>query len=142
MGLDDPIKKMSKSSQNKNHAIYLLDSPEIIRDKIAKATTDSKKDIRFDKKRPGIYNLLNIYELFTNKKRKEIETKYEGKGYADFKEDLAEIIIKGLKPVQDRYKELTSDPNRIDSLLDEGANRIEPLADKLLSKVKKKVGLV
>jgi tryptophanyl-tRNA synthetase len=80
--------------------------------------------------------------LFTNKKRKEIETKYEGKGYADFKEDLAEKIIKGLKPVQDRYKELTSDPNRIDSLLDEGANRIEPLADKLLSKVKKKVGLV
>ncbi|MDP2931945.1 MAG: tryptophan--tRNA ligase [Chloroflexota bacterium] len=141
MGLDDPTKKMSKSEANPGHAINLLDSPETIRSKLMRATTDSLRDIRFDEGRPGIYNLLVIYELFTGLRRPEIEARFTGKGYADFKRELGEIVVEGLRPLQTRYRELTSDPTYIDSLLSEGASRARPLAEKTLAAVKKKVGL-
>ncbi len=141
MGLDDPTKKMSKSEANSGHAIYLLDSPAEIRAKIMSATTDSLREICFDENRPGIYNLLAIYELFTGLKRLEIETKFEEKGYAYFKKELAEVVIDGLRPLQTRYRELAADPGYIDSLLTGGAVKVRPIAEKTLTIVKETVGL-
>ncbi len=141
MGLDDPTKKMSKSEDNPGHAINLLDSPDEIRAKIKRATTDSQREIRFDENRPGIYNLLVIYEIFSGLSRAEIEARYEGKGYAQLKKDLGEVVVEGLKPLQSRYRELTAEPGHIDSLLAEGASRVRPLAEKTLALVKSRVGL-
>jgi len=141
MGLDDPTKKMSKSEDNPGHAINLLDSPDEIRAKIKRATTDSRREIRFDENRPGIYNLLVIYEIFSELSRAEIEAKYEGKGYAQLKKDLGEVVVEGLKPLQSRYQELTAEPGHIDSLLAEGASRVRPLAEKPLALVKSQIGL-
>jgi len=142
MGLDDPTKKMSKSETVPGHAINLLDSPDDIRAKIMRATTDSLREIRFDESRPGIFNLLTIYHLFSGQSQKEIETQFEGKGYNDFKKALAEVVIEGLRPLQERYKELTADPTRIDSILADGAARARPTAEKVLAKVKRRVGLL
>jgi tryptophanyl-tRNA synthetase len=141
MGLDDPTKKMSKSEDSRVHAIHLLDSPDDIRSIVMKATTDSLKKIRFDERRPGIYNLLVLYELFSNVQRTEIEARFEGKGYADLKRELSEIIIEGLRPLQSRYRELTDDPSYIESVLSEGALRIRPRAEKVLTQVKTLMGL-
>ena len=141
MGLDDPTQKMSKSEEQPGRTIYLLDSPDDIRAKIMKATTDSLREIRFDENRPGICNLLVIYELFTRQGREEIEARFEGKGYVDLKRELAEVIVERLSPVQSRYRELTADPTYIDSLLTEGALRIKPVAEKTLALVKNRVGL-
>jgi len=141
MGLDDPTKKMSKSETASGHAINLLDPPDDIRSKIMRATTDSLREIRFDASRPGIFNLLTIYHLFSKQSQKEIEAQFEGKGYSDFKKALAEVVVEGLRPLQERYKELTADPTHIDSILADGANRARPMAEKVLAEVKKKVGL-
>jgi tryptophanyl-tRNA synthetase len=141
MGLDDPTKKMSKSETASDHAINLLDPPDAIRAKIMRATTDSLKEIRFDESRPGINNLLTIYHAFTGQSQKDIEAQFEGKGYSDFKKALAEVVVEGLRPLQERYKELTADPTRIDSILADGANRARPTAEKVLAEVKKRVGL-
>ena len=141
MGLNDPLKKMSKSENDADHAIMLLDSPDDIRSKIMKAKTDSLREIRFDEERPGIHNLLTIYHLFSGSDRKDIETRFEGKGYADFKRELAEVIIEGLRPIRSRYEELTADETHIDSLLEKGANKARPIAQKVLNSVKENVGL-
>jgi tryptophanyl-tRNA synthetase len=141
MGLDDPTKKMSGSEEGPNHAIALLDTPDIIRGKIMRATTDSLKEIRFDESRPGINNLLTIYQIFTGEKKQDIEAKFENKGYGDLKKALAEVVIEGLRPLQERYKALTAEPGHIDAILKEGAAKARPLAEKMLTEVKKKVGL-
>ena len=141
MGLDDPTKKMSKSDSGPGHAIQLLDTPDEIRSKIMRATTDSFREIRFDESRHGVNNLLVIYELFTGLGRADIEAQFEGKGYADLKRELAEVIIEGLRPLQTRYQELTSDPGHIDSLLTEGASNLRPTAEETLGVVKDRIGL-
>jgi len=141
MGLDDPTMKMSKSEERPGHAIYLLDSPDEIRDKIMRATTDSRRDVLFDESRPGIFNLLSIYQLFTKKSQAEIEAHFEGKGYSDLKKELSKVVIEGLAPLQTRYKQLTADPAHIDRLLTECANRIRPTAEETLARVKERVGL-
>ncbi len=141
MGLDDPEKKMSKSEPGSNHAINLLDPPDVITEKIKRAATDSMRDIVFDENRPGIYNLLVIYELFTGKKRKDIEEHFAGKGYADLKKELAEVVIEGLSPIQKKCRELLADPGYIDSLMAKGAERARPMAEKTLARVKEIIGL-
>ena len=141
MGLDDPTRKMGKSAGKPGHAIFLLDSPDEIRGKIMRATTDSSREIIFDEERPGIYNLLEIYELFSGMSKRDIESKFAGYSYSDFKEELAEAVIKGLKPLQDRYKEMTENPETLDKLLKEGAEKARPLAEKTLARVKEKIGL-
>lgn len=141
MGLDDPAKKMSKSDEHPGHAIYLLDTPDEIRGKIARATTDSLREVRFDDSRPGITNLLGIYELFTQLPRPQIEARFEGKGYMDFKKELADVIVNGLQPLQSRYRELAEDPVYIESVLAEGASRAQPVAAKMLDEVKRRIGM-
>jgi tryptophanyl-tRNA synthetase len=141
MGLDDPTKKMSKSEAASGHAINLLDEPDAIRTKIMRATTDSLREIRFDEERPGIFNLLTIYQGFTGEKEKDIESKFEGKGYGDLKKELAEVVVEGLRPLQERYHELTAEPGRIDGILKEGADKARPTAEKTMARVKEKIGL-
>jgi tryptophanyl-tRNA synthetase len=141
MGLDDPTKKMSKSENAPNHAIGLLDTPDVTRKKIMRATTDSQTTVVFEPSRPGIYNLLTIYQTLTGENKKDIEAKFEGKGYGDFKKALAEVVIESLRPLQERYKALTADPTHIDSILKAGAEKARPLAEQTLAEVKQKIGL-
>ena len=141
MGLSDPTKKMSKSDAAADNVIFLLDSPDIIRSKVMRATTDSLREIRFDESRPGIYNLVTIYELLSGMSRAEIEARFEGKGYAEFKQELADLIIEDLEPLQVRYRELIAEPVHLDELLTDGASRVRPLAERTLAVVKDKVGL-
>jgi tryptophanyl-tRNA synthetase len=141
MGLDDPTKKMSKSETATGHAINLLDPPDAIRGKIMRATTDSHRDILFNERRPGVNNLLTIYQSFTGESRADIEAHFEGKGYGDLKKALAEVVIEGLRPLQERYRELTSEPGRIDAILAEGAAKASPIAARMLGEVRARVGL-
>ena len=141
MGLDDPTQKMSKSEEQPGRAINLLDAPDDIRGKIMRATTDSRREIRFDENRPGINNLLVIYEQFTGQGREEIESRFEGKGYVDLKRELAEVVVESVSVVQTRYRELTADPAHIDRLLAEGADKVRPIAEKTLALVKERVGI-
>lgn len=142
MGLVNPTAKMSKSENNPDDAIYLLDPPEVIRQKIAGATTDSSTEgVRFDPGRPGIYNLAVIYQLFSHETPEAIETRYRGKGYADFKRDLADVVIDGLRPLQSRYADLARDPAEIERLLKQGAYCASSVAERTLREVKERVGL-
>lgn len=141
MGLDDPTIKMSKSEDRPGHAIYLLDTPEAIKGKIMRATTDSQRGMRFDESRPGVTNLLSIYQVFTGKKKEEIEAHFAGKGYAELKRELVEAVTAGLAPLQKRYKELTADPAYLESLLKASADRVRPMAEKTVALVKERMGL-
>ncbi len=141
MGLDDPNKKMSKSEANPGHSIGLLDTPDVIRAKFMRATTDSLRDIVFDEKRPGVYNLLVMYEVFTGQSRKDIEAHFAGKGYADLKRELGEAVVESLKPFQTRYKEITADPQYIEKILVESASRVRPTAEKTLARAREHIGL-
>lgn len=141
MDLIEPTKKMSKSDERFGHSVPLLSSADEIRSQIMGATTDSGKEIRFDEGRPGIFNLLEIYEGVTDLSRTEIESKFEGKGYGDFKKDLADRIIEFLEPFKKRYQEFTDDPANLEAILKEGRNRAEELAVRKLDEVKDKVGL-
>ncbi|MGL2747384.1 tryptophan--tRNA ligase [Helicobacter pylori] len=140
MGLDDPKVKMSKSHQGANHAIFLLDEPDIIVKKIKKAATDSMGVIAFDEKREGVFNLLKIYMLLSNESPENIEERFKNKGYGDFKKELAEVMIQSLKPIQERYKEISDD--EVKAVLDHGVEKARPLARATYQKAKELMGLV
>ncbi|WRA40408.1 tryptophan--tRNA ligase [Helicobacter pylori] len=140
MGLDDPKVKMSKSHQGANHAIFLLDEPDIIVRKIKKAATDSIGVIAFDEKREGIFNLLNIYMLLSDESPEKIEERFKNKGYGDFKKELAEVVIQSLKPIQERYREISDD--EVKAVLNCGAEKARPLARATYQKAKELMGLI
>jgi len=141
MGLSNPAKKMSKSEEKREDAIFLLDSPDDLRNKIKRATTDSLREIRFDRDRPGINNLLTIYQLLTEKDREEIEEHFAGKSYKELKEELAEVVIENLRPLQERYRELTGEEDYLDDKLTRGAERAGAYAEEKLRQVLEKMGL-
>lgn len=141
MGLSNPEKKMSKSEEKRDDSIFLLDSPDEIRSKFKRATTDSLREIRFDENRAGITNLLTLYQLMTEKNREEIEAHFEGKSYKDLKEELAEVVIESLQPLQQRYSELTSESGYLDQMLQKGAERADLQAEKKLKEVYEHIGL-
>lgn len=144
MGLDDPAKKMSKSTISPSNYIALLDRPETIKEKIKRAVTDSGMEIKYDMaKKPAISNLLTIYSLFSGKSIEELEKQYkDSKGYAKFKEDVAEAIITDLTPFQERYEKIVSDEKRLNEILKYGKNKATELAEKTLKEVKEKIGLL
>lgn len=142
MGLDNPESKMSKSAKGENHAIFLLDSPEIITRKCKKAVTDSQSNIVFDESRAGLYNLLCIYEIFTQKSRESIEAEFAGKGYGHLKMALAEVIIESLRPIQQSYVKISQDKAYIQSVLTKSADSIRPIAKNTYENAKRLVGLV
>lgn len=141
MGLDEPTKKMSKSEAGKFHAVYMLDEPNVILKKVKRATTDSLRDIRFDESRPGVFNLLSIYQAFTGESVEEIEAHFDGKGYGDLKKELAEVIIEGLRPIQERYAQFIADPAQLDALLAQSADKIRPIAETTMKRVYERLGL-
>lgn len=141
MGLSNPEKKMSKSEEKREDAIFLLDSPDEIRIKIKKATTDSSREIRFDDNRPGVNNMLTIYQLLTGKGRSEIEEHFYDKNYKALKEELAEVVIEKLNPLQERYRELSGEKGYLDEMLKRGAERAEAQAEKKLRQVLNCIGL-
>ncbi|WRA84872.1 tryptophan--tRNA ligase [Helicobacter pylori] len=140
MGLDDPKVKMSKSHQGANHAIFLLDEPDMIVRKIKKAATDSMGVIAFDEKREGVFNLLNIYMLLSNESPENIEERFKNKGYGDFKKELAEVVIQSLKPIQERYREISDD--EVKAVLNGGVEKARPLARATYQKAKELMGLI
>ncbi|HRR39188.1 MAG TPA: tryptophan--tRNA ligase [Candidatus Paceibacterota bacterium] len=142
MGLDDPLKKMSKSASSLFNYIALDDSPAMIREKIKRAVTDSGKEIKYDSQKPAISNLLNIYSLTTNKSTIEIEKEFEGKGYKEFKEALSEALINFLTPFQKKQKAILKDKNYIRKVLKDGKERAQSIAQKTMIEVKNKIGLV
>ncbi len=141
MGLINPEKKMSKSEDNKNDAIFLLDTPDQIRSKIKRATTDSERQICFDEKRPGVNNLLTIYELLTAGSRDDIEEHFYGKSYKDLKEELTEVVVESLRPLQERYRELTGEKGYLEEMLARGAERASEQAEIKIRQVHKHMGL-
>ncbi|WQT13076.1 tryptophan--tRNA ligase [Helicobacter pylori] len=140
MGLDDPKVKMSKSHKGANHAIFLLDEPDVIVKKIKKAATDSIGVIEFDETREGVFNLLNIYMLLSDESPEKIEERFKNKGYGDFKKELAEVVIQSLKPIQERYKEISDDEVKV--VLNCGAEKARPLARATYQKAKELMGLI
>jgi tryptophanyl-tRNA synthetase len=140
MGLDDPSKKMSKSAKSEYNYINLSDSEEDVRRKIKKAVTDSGSEIVYKDDKPALMNLINIYSLLSDKSAKDIEKMYAGKGYAEFKADLAEEIIKFLKPFQEKIREYSDE--KVLKILEEGAEKVRPIAKAKLDEVKKKIGFI
>ncbi|MBX6394551.1 MAG: tryptophan--tRNA ligase [Alicyclobacillaceae bacterium] len=142
MSLDDPTKKMSKSSTNPNSYISMLDEPDQIRKKIRRAVTDSEAEVRYDRERkPAISNLLTIFSLCTGTPIPELEKRYTGVGYGPFKQDLAEAVVACLQPIQERYRELVDAPE-LDQILARGAERAQIEAEKNLRTVFDRMGFV
>ncbi|MDO4859515.1 MAG: tryptophan--tRNA ligase [Bacillota bacterium] len=141
MSLDDPTSKMSKSAENIHSRISLLDEPNKIKKSIMKATTDSEGSIRVDwDEKPGVSNLITIYSAFSGIEIPDIEKKYEGCGYGDFKKDLVEVTIEALTPIQERYAEIRKS-DELKKVLKEGAEKANAIATPVLRRVKKKFGL-
>ncbi|KQL18673.1 tryptophan--tRNA ligase [Cytobacillus solani] len=141
MSLQEPTKKMSKSDPNTKASIRLLDDLKQIEKKIKSAVTDSEGIVKYDKEnKPGVSNLLSIYSIFSGKEISEIEKMYEGKGYGDFKADLAEVVINEIKPIQDKYTELMQS-SELDEILDRGAEKAQAVANKMLKKMENAMGL-
>ncbi|MGL5715661.1 MAG: tryptophan--tRNA ligase [Paraclostridium sp.] len=142
MSLQEPTKKMSKSDENENAYILLIDDDATIRRKIKRSVTDSVGIVQYTDEQPGIKNLLNIYSKLSNKSIEEIVAMYEGKGYGDFKADVAEVIVETLRPIRERYEALLKDKNYLETVYAQGAQRAEAQTRKTLRKVYKKVGLI
>ncbi len=140
MSLQEPTKKMSKSDENPNASIYLMDDPDTIIRKFKRAVTDSEACVRYSENQPGIMNLIDIYCACTGKAAAEVEKEFEGKGYGDFKMAVGESVVSVLKPIQDRFAELSKDKAYIDSIIKENADKANYYATKTLRKVQKKVG--
>ncbi|PZD95893.1 tryptophan--tRNA ligase [Paenibacillus sambharensis] len=141
MGLDDPAKKMSKSNPNQSSYVLLMDSPDEIRRKFARAVTDSEMRVSYDwDNKPAVSNLIEIYAVFSGETTNVIEGRYEGRGYGEFKKDLAEVVIDKLIPIQQRYREIVDSAELIHVLRD-GALRAADVANETLRMAKKAMGL-
>ncbi|NLK99050.1 MAG: tryptophan--tRNA ligase [Clostridiales bacterium] len=140
MSLQEPTKKMSKSDENVNASIFLLDDTDTIIRKFKRAVTDSDNEIRHSKDKPGISNLIEIYGIASGKSIADIEKEFEGKGYGDFKLAVGESVAAMLKPIQDKYVEFSKDKAYIDSIIKNNAEKASYYANKTLRKVQKKIG--
>lgn len=141
MGLDDPEKKMSKSVAGSGHAISLLDPSGTIRKKIMRATTDSKPAVDFETMGSGVRNLLAIHQAFTGWSDDQMKAHFAGMRYGDLKKQVAEAVVAALEPIQQRYSEITADSGYIARVLQQGAERVSPLARDTVEKVKRCMGL-
>ncbi len=140
MSLQDPTKKMSKSDENVNASIYLLDDPDTIIRKFKRAVTDSGSEILYSDDKPGIRNLIDIYSVCTGKTVDEVVKEFDGKGYGDFKLAVGESVVDVLKPIQDRMNELSKDKAYLDGIIKANAEKANYFANKTLRKVQKKIG--
>jgi tryptophanyl-tRNA synthetase len=143
MSLQDPTSKMSKSDENVNSLIALLDRPDVVRAKLRRAVTDSEKEVRFDlENKPGVANLLTIHSAFSNQRIDALEEHFTGKLYSALKAETAEVIIEALRPIQARYDEVMQEKRALEGILAQGAEKAYRRARRTLSKVYRKIGLV
>jgi len=143
MGLQDPTSKMSKSCENPNDSIFLIDTPELIVKKIKKAVTDSEGVVRFDiENKPGISNLMEIYSILENKSLEDIEKEFEGQNYGVFKQKVADSIIKALESFHKKYNELMENPKYLEEICKKGAKKAKEIASKTLKEVYHKIGII
>ena len=141
--LQEPTAKMSKSSASEAGLVKLLDDPAITAKKIKSAVTDTEREVRYDpSSKPGISNLLDIYASTTGKSIAELEAEYAGRGYGDFKKELAEVVVDTLTPIRARTLELMEDPAELDRLLSIGAEKAGDRAERVLREVYDRVGFV
>ncbi|MBM7659759.1 tryptophanyl-tRNA synthetase [Bacillus mesophilus] len=141
MSLQEPTKKMSKSDENLKATIFLLDDEKQIEKKIKSAVTDSEGIVKYDKEnKPGVSNLLTIYSILSNKTIPQLEEEYTGKGYGEFKADVAKVVVDSLKPIQEKYHQLI-DSELLDTYLDQGAEKANKVASKMLRKMENGMGL-
>lgn len=142
MDLQEPTKKMSKSADNPNSYILIVDSPDVIRKKISRAVTDSIGAVRYSDEQPGVKNLMTILNALTGMTMEQIEKKYEGQGYAQFKLDVADAIVNELEPIQKRIKEILDDKEYLESIYKKGAEKANYVASKTIRKMQKKIGFI
>lgn len=141
MDLQDPTKKMSKSSESKKGVIYLLDDLDIIRKKIMSATTDSDNYIKFDtENKPGISNLINIYASLSGLKIQEVEEKFKDSNYGEFKKEVANLVVEKVSTIQEKYNELLKS-DKLEEILNDGIEAVRPMAKKKYEIMKQKLGL-
>ena len=140
MSLQEPTKKMSKSDENPNGSIYMMDDPDTIMRKCKRAVTDSEAQILYRDEQPGVKNLIDIYRACTNKTVDEVVKEFDGKGYGDFKMAVGEAVVSVLKPLQDEVARLEKDKGYIDSIIKNNAEKANYYATKTLRKVQRKVG--
>lgn len=140
MSLQDPLSKMSKSDKNPNSRIELLESLDLVVDKIKRAVTDSGSEIRMSDDKPAVSNLLQIFSEFSGKEIVELEREYAGVGYGKFKQDLAEVVVEGLKDIQERYREIR-EGGKVEQYLQVGAEMAMAISSKKLELVRRVVGL-
>ena len=143
MSLAEPTRKMSKSDTNQNSFVLMTDDKDAILRKFKRAVTDSEGVVRYaPAEKPGVSNLMCIYNVFTGKEMAEIEREFEGKGYGDFKQAVGETVADALAPIQGEYNRILADTAYVDGILTEGAAGASRLADRMIQKVYKKVGLL
>ncbi len=142
MSLQDPTKKMSKSDENLNSWVAILDDPDAIMRKFKRAVTDSEAKVCIGEEKLGINNLIGIYSAVTGKTADAITAEFEGKGYGDFKLAVGEAVVEELRPIRERYEAIIKDKAALETLYREGAEKAEYVARKTLSKAMKKVGFV
>ncbi len=143
MNLQEPTKKMSKSDENQNATLFLNDKPEVVKNKIKRAVTDSDAVVRYDlAAKPGVSNLMQLYSIATGKTFTEIEEIFAGKGYGDFKNDVAQIVSEYMRPISEKFEDISSDKNQLKEILSFGAEKASHAANKTLRKVYKKIGFV
>ena len=142
MSLQEPDKKMSKSDTNANSFVLMTDDADTILRKFKRAVTDSDGVVRASEDKPGVTNLMTIYSVFTGKDFEAIEKEFAGQGYGAFKEAVAQSVIDGLAPIQGEYKRILEDKDYVDGVLKQGAEQASCLADRMVTKVYKKIGLL
>ena len=142
MSLADPTKKMSKSDENANAVVYILDDKDTIIRKFKRAVTDSDTCVKFAEGKDGINNLISIYRCCTGKTVEEVEREFEGNGYGDFKLAVGEACADMLTPVQTEFKRIRADKAYIEAMMKKGADEASYYARKTLSKVKRKLGFI
>ena len=142
MSLQDPSKKMSKSDENVNGCVHLLDSPEVIMKKFKRAITDSEACVRYAEGKDGINNLIDIYGAVTGLTHEQIEHDFEGKGYGDFKTAVGEAVVETLRPVRAEYEKLIADKAYLEKCYREADEIALRISSRTLAKAKKKIGFI
>lgn len=142
MSLQDPLKKMSKSDENVNGFVSILDDPAVIVNKFKRAVTDSEREVVYREGKDGINNLMTIYSVVTGLSFEQIEKDFEGKGYGDFKLAVGEAVAEQLRPIRENFDRISKDKAYLEENYRKGAEKAAAISERTLSKVKKKVGLL
>jgi tryptophanyl-tRNA synthetase len=141
--LQNPGSKMSKSAESTSGVVWLLDEPSVTGKKIKSSVTDAGREVRYDvAEKPGVSNLLTIFSVLANRSITSLEADYDGRGYGDFKKDLADVVVDTFAPIRERALELLDDPAELDRVLASNADRAAAIADETLATVYDRIGLL